>query len=437
MLRALFTRLSWPLLGGAAALLVTTTTALAGSGVGATFDLGVTNTVDAQTVLTGNPGGNPLLRLTGTGTAATIRVDAGTGVAINGISNSGTGQSGQSTSGTGVQGLHSSTTGVNAGVEGRTASTSAGAIGVLGKTTAAAPGSDSAGVRGTNAAADGYGVFGENTGTGTNSVGVFGKSDGGRAGILGQGAQAGGSFVSPRTAVYGCATPTGGTPCPAQPFANGDDAVGGQFRTMAPDGIGVLACTGGDGFCSGVFGSPVAGEFFTSGDGATGLLVEALDAGQGKIGVQAFASGSAGVGVSGEADAANAVGVLGRSTLGLAGRFEGNVHVTGKLTRAYTAGVANQATPIAYGVVNLFGNLVSGTPNVTASFDSANKRYLITIAGENYSNAGYTTVVTPSGSSTVPLLPTTSAVSNQLLVRVWNLAGNPVQSAFSFVTYKP
>ena len=43
----------------AAALVLTTTTALAGSGVGGVFNLGQVNTVDAQTILTGNPGGNP------------------------------------------------------------------------------------------------------------------------------------------------------------------------------------------------------------------------------------------------------------------------------------------------------------------------------------------------------------------------------------------
>ena len=68
------------LLGAAAAALVlTTTTALAGSGVGGVINLGQVNTVDAQTSLNGNPGGNPLLKVTSTGTAAAVR-----GVAITG-----------------------------------------------------------------------------------------------------------------------------------------------------------------------------------------------------------------------------------------------------------------------------------------------------------------------------------------------------------------
>ena len=41
----------------AAALVLTTTSALAGSGVGGVFNLGQVNTVDAQTSLNGNPQG--------------------------------------------------------------------------------------------------------------------------------------------------------------------------------------------------------------------------------------------------------------------------------------------------------------------------------------------------------------------------------------------
>ncbi len=141
-------RLRLPLLGGAAALLVFTATAVAGSGVGGVFNLGVTNTVDAQTTLSGNPVANSLLRLTSTGTGATIRADAGTDVAINGISNSGTGQFGQSTTGSGLLGLHSGSSGLAAGAEGRTASTAANAVGVLGKTTSASPAVNSVGVKG-------------------------------------------------------------------------------------------------------------------------------------------------------------------------------------------------------------------------------------------------------------------------------------------------
>jgi hypothetical protein len=73
---SLLSRLRAPLLSAAAAALVlTTTTALAGSGVGGVFNLGQTNTVDAQTTLTGNPGANPELKVVNNGSATAIRAE--------------------------------------------------------------------------------------------------------------------------------------------------------------------------------------------------------------------------------------------------------------------------------------------------------------------------------------------------------------------------
>ena len=124
---------------GAAALVLATTTAFAGSGVGDVFNLGQTNTVDAQSTLTGNPGANPLLKLTSTGTAATIRADSTSGTAVNGVSDSGIGQFGQSTSGHGLLGVHAGTTGTTSGVYGQTASTDLGSAGVTGRNLGGGP----------------------------------------------------------------------------------------------------------------------------------------------------------------------------------------------------------------------------------------------------------------------------------------------------------
>jgi hypothetical protein len=56
-------KLRGPLVGAAAAgLCLVTTSALAGSGVGDVFNLGVSNRVEAPTLLSGNPGANPQLR---------------------------------------------------------------------------------------------------------------------------------------------------------------------------------------------------------------------------------------------------------------------------------------------------------------------------------------------------------------------------------------
>jgi trimeric autotransporter adhesin len=58
-----------------AAVLITTTSALAGSGVGGVFNLGQVNTVDAQSTLSGNPGGSPELKVVSTGSAAAISAE--------------------------------------------------------------------------------------------------------------------------------------------------------------------------------------------------------------------------------------------------------------------------------------------------------------------------------------------------------------------------
>ncbi len=108
--------------------------------MGGVFNLGQTNTVDATSTLAGNPAGNPLLRLTGSGTAATIRADAGNGTAVNGTSTSGTGQLGESTSGVGLYGLHRGGAGSASAVYGQTNSTDPASSGVTGSNMGGGPG---------------------------------------------------------------------------------------------------------------------------------------------------------------------------------------------------------------------------------------------------------------------------------------------------------
>lgn len=466
MFGSLVSKLRYPLLGAAAAALaLTTATALAGSGVGDVFNLGQANTVNVESSLSGNTSGGPQLRVEnsattqnafgvlgritagapGTQSAGLRGINSGTngnGFGIWGFHQSnGIGVLGETPTGTGVAGRHTGSSGTTPGVDGQTASTAPGAVGVLGELTAASPGFGSAAIRG-----DG--------GAGT--------------GVLGKGAQAGGSFLSlsGNSGVVGCSSPNGAAfPCNgALPFS--DRITGGQFLGNAANGIGVYACASGLG-CGLISGFPIGGELFASGNHAVGVLastsagpgdggtigVSATATGDGAIGGKFFTpvSATASIGVSGEAAAsdgvgvegvantgANAVGVLGSSTSGLAGRFEGNMHVTGKVTRAYTAGTTSQATPIAYAFINGGGspNASASTPNVTSTYDSVNKRYDITIAGESYNLNNYVTTVTPA-SGGIPLLATTNSASGHLLIKIFNLSGTAVQSAFGFVTYKP
>ena len=73
----------YALVGALTATLWTTTAAFAGSGVGGVFNLGQVNTVDAQTVLNGNPGANPELKVVNNGSGAAIRGETNSGDPIS------------------------------------------------------------------------------------------------------------------------------------------------------------------------------------------------------------------------------------------------------------------------------------------------------------------------------------------------------------------
>jgi hypothetical protein len=141
-----------------------------------------------------------------------------------------------------------------------------------------------------------------------------------------------------------------------------------------------------------------------------------------------------------QGESTDGVGVLGRSSGGRAGQFEGDVHITRNLTRAYTEGTANLAVPIAYAALNSDGSLSAGTPNVSSTWDSLLSTYRITIAEENYSAGNYIAVVTPIGevgSGDPQRLVRTYSQDGDLLILLSNSSGAPVQGPVQFVIYKP
>ena len=132
--------------------------------------------------------------------------------------------------------------------------------------------------------------------------------------------------------------------------------------------------------------------------------------------------------------------------MGMAGRFEGPVHVTGELTKAYTFATSNRATPIAYATVQVDAVGVTGfvgTPNVSSVvWESANQRFVVTIVGESYSSTGYITNVTPVVSAAPDALFATtggSTPAGTLRVRIMSSSTGTtgLLRPFSFITYKP
>jgi len=185
----------------------------------------------------------------------------------------------------------------------------------------------------------------------------------------------------------------------------------------------------------GVYGhSPYNGVYgLSTGDNGHGVQGNAI--GIGGHGVYGRASGTGGAAIYGLAENNSVTAIYGHGgTGGKAGYFEGNVHVTGELTKAYTAGTSNPAAPIAYAFIYSNGNVSSGTPNVSCTWNAGSQRYEITISGENYYFKDYVTVVTLSG---IVGVAKTSSVGGKLLVDIYNLSGTLTQSDFQFVTYKP
>ncbi len=129
--------------------------------------------------------------------------------------------------------------------------------------------------------------------------------------------------------------------------------------------------------------------------------------------------------------------------VGLAGSFTGSVHVTGNLTKAYTSGTSNSAAPLAYATVDgTTGLVIAGTPNVSSVWESGNQRFVITIAGENYSTSTHITTVTPFvGASPEALFATTSSSTPAGTLRIRIMSSSTgttgLQRSFQFIVYKP
>lgn len=108
-------------------------------------------------------------------------------------------------------------------------------------------------------------------------------------------------------------------------------------------------------------------------------------------------------------------------------------NVTDITTNVFAIAALNESL-VAYANINSDGTFISGTSNVSSSWNPSSARYEITISGESYIYFDYVTVVTPSGG---PYIARTGSVSGDLLVIFYDLGGNPAQVGFQFVTYKP
>ena len=284
----------------------------------------------------------------------------------------------------------------------------------------------------------GYGVYGESTDSyggyfksaDSNGIGVFGEAN--YPGEETYELTYGGYFTSLSrygAGVYGQSTHSYGGKG-VYGYASGNAGVGVYGQTSGNINSGVLGYCTNSSSGKGVIGTA---------SGQTGMGVVGVASNDGdyeNYGGYFEAQGRYGQGVHGNSTGSDGVGVYGEATGGgKAGYFDGDVHVTGELTKAYTAGTSNPAAPIAYAFIGSDGVKDSGTPNVTSTWNAGSEYYEITISGENYYYNSYVTVVTLSGGTTG--VARTSSVGGKLIVAIYNLSGTPTQSHFQFVTYKP
>ncbi|MGJ8635213.1 MAG: hypothetical protein ACSHX5_00005, partial [Phycisphaerales bacterium] len=113
----------------------------------------------------------------------------------------------------------------------------------------------------------------------------------------------------------------------------------------------------------------------------------------------------------------------------------GEVRVLGDITKSYALGAYDLAAPIAYGVIDSNGSIISGTPNFSCVYNSALARYEIEIDDEFYTYQNYVTVATPLSPRR---FVTTSSSSGRLIVQSFYLFNNTYEEGFfQFATYKP
>jgi len=110
----------------------------------------------------------------------------------------------------------------------------------------------------------------------------------------------------------------------------------------------------------------------------------------------------------------------------------GNTNVEGEINRTST-GSAN-IVPICYGSVASNAVINSGTSNFSI-INSTTGQYDVTITGETYTNSGYVTLITVVGGSNFRIA-TTASSAGQIVIRIFDITGTLVNTAFHFVVYK-
>ena len=377
---------------------------------------------------------------------------AGRGAGVFGTALRGVGVIGRSTDSIGILGQHISLTGRLPGMAAVTLSKSDSASAFMASIVQDSAGINASAVVGINntKTAQGNGIWGQHLGNGNavygstvNGTGVHGHSANG-IGVIGTHTSNTGMQAGLHGESFSSSDNASGAIGIIMATNAGVNAAGVRGNNMATNGNGAGVVGAHSGSGAGVHGISVSGvgvNGIASGTSATSIGVRGESTSPFGTGVSGTGQGRRSVGVSGSVTGDSAVAVRGISTnssaTSYAGYFDGKVNVKGELTKSYGAGTAGErnALPVCYGTVTANGLVLNGTPNFESAWSNAGY-YTITLPGLIYSNAAYTTVVTPLGGGAPVFANANEFVGGILQIRVYNLMGNSVQNSFSFIVYK-
>jgi hypothetical protein len=113
-----------------------------------------------------------------------------------------------------------------------------------------------------------------------------------------------------------------------------------------------------------------------------------------------------------------------------------NLRVQGEPTRDYASNSPSPIGPLAYGSVDFFGNVTSGTANLSATWDGSGSRYVVSVDGEFMEFMTHTVSVTVVD-SLAPRVATFLSSNGDLWITIWsiNSGGVKIQDNFSIVIY--
>ena len=261
---------------------------------------------------------------------------------------------------------------------------------------------------------------------------------------------------------------------PVIPADTGKDGLDLPFADSAGGGVNALTITHGGTANVGAFylrNATGAGSAVFASSNGIGASIDGRATGTGRAGhfqvlnasnnrpaVDAYTTGTGQAGWFGVNNASNSGPALEGTTngtgsalkatntgTGRAGEFNGNVHITGTLTKTYGTSTFN-ISPVAFGIIDENGVIKKGSPNVVSCvYDTTDREFEVAFSGLTYNASDFITSVTCIGTfytipNTAGYFTTTGSENGKLRVQIATPSDGgyiPGKRPFSFIIYQP